>query len=199
MRAASIRTSSRRPRAIHHRRRPRRGGQAARPEPARPTRCSSRNAALGLGVLQELRARDLRPGRDLGLICFDDAPWAPFIDPPISVVSQPAYRMGAQAAALLVERIGGREPQRTAHRPGHRSHRARQLPKAEATEGDTGEGQQCADRWVFWGPFRPLDTHRFDRRSPVRSGRPSVHFLVPGGRRSGIRRFGRPDGGQASR
>ena len=65
------------------------------------------NAALGLGVLQELRARDLRPGRDLGLICFDDAPWAPFIDPPISVVSQPAYRMGAQAAALLVERIGG--------------------------------------------------------------------------------------------
>ena len=65
------------------------------------------NAALGLGVLQELRARNLRPGHDVGLICFDDAPWAPFIDPPISVVSQPAYRMGAQAAALLVERIGG--------------------------------------------------------------------------------------------
>jgi LacI family transcriptional regulator len=65
------------------------------------------NAALGLGVLQELRARDLRPGHDVGLICFDDAPWAPFIDPPISVVSQPAYRMGAQAAALLLERITG--------------------------------------------------------------------------------------------
>ena len=65
------------------------------------------NAALGLGVLQELRARNLRPGHDIGLICFDDAPWAPFIDPPISVVSQPAYRMGTQAADLLVERIGG--------------------------------------------------------------------------------------------
>ena len=49
----------------------------------------------------------MRPGRDLGLICFDDAPWAPFIDPPISVISQPAYRMGAQAARCLVERIGG--------------------------------------------------------------------------------------------
>ena len=65
------------------------------------------NAVLGLGVLQELHARNLRPGDDVGLICFDDAPWAPFIDPPISVVSQPAYRMGSQAAALLVERIGG--------------------------------------------------------------------------------------------
>jgi LacI family transcriptional regulator len=65
------------------------------------------NAALALGVLRELRTRDLRPGRDLGLICFDDEPWAPFIDPPVSVVSQPAYRMGQQAASLLLERIGG--------------------------------------------------------------------------------------------
>ena len=63
------------------------------------------NAALGLGVLEELRARRIRPGEDLGLICFDDAPWAPFTDPPISVVSQPAYRMGAQAAGLLADRI----------------------------------------------------------------------------------------------
>jgi LacI family transcriptional regulator len=65
------------------------------------------NAALGLGVLQELRARALRPGTDVGLVCFDDSPWAPFIDPPISVVAQPAYRMGTQAASLLIDRIGG--------------------------------------------------------------------------------------------
>lgn len=63
------------------------------------------NAALCLGVLQELRMRNLRPGRDIGLICFDDAPWAPFIDPPISVISQPAYRIGEQAARLLTGRI----------------------------------------------------------------------------------------------
>jgi LacI family transcriptional regulator len=63
------------------------------------------NAALTLGVLHELRTREIRPGRDLGLVCFDDAPWAPFIDPPISVVSQPAYRMGEQAAGLLMDRI----------------------------------------------------------------------------------------------
>jgi LacI family transcriptional regulator len=66
------------------------------------------NAALAIGVLQELRARGLRPGQDVGLICFDDAPWAPFIDPPISVVSQPAYRIGEQAARLLIARITDR-------------------------------------------------------------------------------------------
>lgn len=65
------------------------------------------NAALGLGVLHELRTHGLRPGSDVGLICFDDAPWAPFIDPPISVVSQPAYRIGEQAALLLHDRITG--------------------------------------------------------------------------------------------
>ena len=66
------------------------------------------NAALALGVLQELRSRELRPGSDIGLISFDDVPWAPFTDPPISVVSQPAYEVGAQAADLLVRRISGK-------------------------------------------------------------------------------------------
>lgn len=65
------------------------------------------NAALALGVLHELRARGLRPGVDVGLVCFDDAPWAPLVDPPISVVVQPAYQVGARAAELLVQRIGG--------------------------------------------------------------------------------------------
>jgi LacI family transcriptional regulator len=63
------------------------------------------NAALAIGVLAELRARGLRPGRDVGLVSFDDSPWAPFIDPPLTVVTQPAYQIGARAANLLVERI----------------------------------------------------------------------------------------------
>ncbi len=71
----------------------------------RPDALFVANAAMGLGVLRQLRGRGLRPGHDVGLVCFDDAPWAPFIDPPITVVSQPAYRMGAQAAQLLVDRI----------------------------------------------------------------------------------------------
>lgn len=65
------------------------------------------NQALALGVLEELRSRDLRQGTDVGLICFDDAPWARVVDPPIPVVAQPAYEIGAAAADLLVKRING--------------------------------------------------------------------------------------------
>jgi LacI family transcriptional regulator len=60
------------------------------------------NEPMGLGVLAELAERGLRIGRDIGLVTFDDAPWAPFIDPPITVVSQPAYDIGARACELLL-------------------------------------------------------------------------------------------------
>jgi len=65
------------------------------------------NAVLTLGCLEELRARGLVVGRDIGLVGFDDAPWAPLIDPPISVVAQPANEIGRAAARLLLERIAG--------------------------------------------------------------------------------------------
>ncbi|GHF22957.1 LacI family DNA-binding transcriptional regulator [Pseudolysinimonas yzui] len=67
------------------------------------------NTQLALGVIAELRARGLRIGQDVGLIMFDDAPWAPFIDPPISVVAQPAYEIGVHAARLLLSRVTGAE------------------------------------------------------------------------------------------
>jgi LacI family transcriptional regulator, galactose operon repressor len=65
------------------------------------------NEPMGLGVLAELAARGIRVGRDIGLVTFDDAPWTPFANPPITVVSQPAYDIGARACELLLEVIGG--------------------------------------------------------------------------------------------
>ena len=63
------------------------------------------NEPMALGVLAELAGRSLRVGHDIGLVTFDDAPWAPFVDPPITVVSQPAYDIGARACELLLEVI----------------------------------------------------------------------------------------------
>ena len=63
------------------------------------------NSLMALGALEEFAERRLVPGRDLGLIAFDDAPWAPFVNPPMSVVAQPAYAMGAHAGELLIDRI----------------------------------------------------------------------------------------------
>lgn len=67
------------------------------------------NNAMAIGVLEALAELEVRPGSEVGLIAFDDAPWARLLDPPLSVVGQPAYDMGTAAAQLLLERIGGSE------------------------------------------------------------------------------------------
>jgi LacI family transcriptional regulator len=64
------------------------------------------NSTMAIGVLEALSARGLRPGRDVGVVAFDDAAWATLIDPPLTVVAQPAYELGAIAAELLLARIG---------------------------------------------------------------------------------------------
>ena len=63
------------------------------------------NSAMAIGVLAALREHDRRPGRDIGVVAFDDVPWAELIDPPLSVVAQPAYEIGTVAAQLLFARI----------------------------------------------------------------------------------------------
>lgn len=72
------------------------------------------NSAMAIGVLEAMRERGLRPGRDVGVVTFDDAPWARALDPALSVVAQPARRVGCEAARLLLERIS--TPDRPAER-----------------------------------------------------------------------------------
>ena len=86
------------------------GRRAARqlldqPEP--PDALLVANNAMAVGVLETLGELGLRAGRDVGVIAFDDAPWATLLDLPLSVVVQPAYDMGAVGAQLLLRRIGG--------------------------------------------------------------------------------------------
>lgn len=63
------------------------------------------NSRMALGVLDEIARRGLRLGSDVGVIAFDDTTWAPFVNPPLSVVAQPAYDIGTQAAQVLARRI----------------------------------------------------------------------------------------------
>ncbi|MDN5726417.1 MAG: LacI family transcriptional regulator [Propionibacteriales bacterium] len=68
------------------------------------------NSAIALGALAAVAAAGLVVGRDIGLVGFDDSPWAPLMTPPLTVVSQPAYELGADAARLLLARIQGTGP-----------------------------------------------------------------------------------------
>ncbi len=38
-------------------------------------------------------------------MCFDDPSWASFVDPPVTVIRQPATAMGEAAADLLMKRF----------------------------------------------------------------------------------------------
>ncbi|WP_410631965.1 LacI family DNA-binding transcriptional regulator [Amycolatopsis sp. cmx-4-83] len=70
---------------------------------------------MTVGVLQVLAELGLRPGRDVGIVSFDEVPWATLITPSLTVVAQPAYAMGQRAARLLLDRIadGGARPATT--------------------------------------------------------------------------------------
>ncbi|MET0235891.1 MAG: LacI family DNA-binding transcriptional regulator [Kibdelosporangium sp.] len=71
----------------------------------RPDALLVANSTMAIGVLEALSELDLTLGRDVGVVAFDDAPWAPLVNPPLSVVSQPAYDIGKIAAELLMARI----------------------------------------------------------------------------------------------
>lgn len=61
------------------------------------------NAPMALGVLTELSDRGVRVGTEIGVVTFDDALWAPYVSPPITVVALPAYEIGRRAADLLID------------------------------------------------------------------------------------------------
>lgn len=60
---------------------------------------------LALGVIEEAHAQGLRLGEDVRLLGYDGQPWTK--SQGLSTVTQPVEDMGAQAALLLLERLGG--------------------------------------------------------------------------------------------
>ncbi len=73
----------------------------------RPSALFVASNQLTLGTLYAFRACGLRCPEDISLISFDDHDWAPLFSPPLTVVSQPAYRLGQAAAQLLMRMING--------------------------------------------------------------------------------------------
>ena len=61
---------------------------------------------MALEVLRAAKSLGLAVPRQLSLVTFDDADWTSAIDPAVTVVAQPTYRLGFEAARMLIERIG---------------------------------------------------------------------------------------------
>ena len=62
----------------------------------------SSSVVLTAGALTALRERGLRWPDDVAIVGFGDAVWAPMVTPPLTVVEQPAERLGEMAAQLLL-------------------------------------------------------------------------------------------------
>jgi DNA-binding LacI/PurR family transcriptional regulator len=70
-----------------------------------PTAVISGNNTITLGAMQAVHERSIRVPDDLSIIGFDDADWATSMQPPLSVIAQPAYEIGRQATEMLLKRI----------------------------------------------------------------------------------------------
>ena len=74
-------------------------------EKGRPTAVFGVNNLITMSLIKALKKLEIAVPRDLAVIGFDDWEWAPLLEPPITVIAQPAYEMGAKAATLLIKRI----------------------------------------------------------------------------------------------
>lgn len=72
---------------------------------ADPTAIFAANNVIAMGVIDALEKRGLRIPQDIALVCFDDLPNTSHLFPFLTVVVQPAYEIGANAAQLLLSRL----------------------------------------------------------------------------------------------
>lgn len=61
--------------------------------------------SMALGCMQALKARGLRIPTDIAVAGYTNDPAAEFTDPGLTTIAQPSYRIGVEAAALLIKKI----------------------------------------------------------------------------------------------
>jgi LacI family transcriptional regulator len=79
--------------------------ESASGETSYPTAIFAANNVIAMGVIDALEQRGLRIPQDIALVCFDDLPNVSRLFPFLTVVVQPAYDMGVNAAQLLLSRL----------------------------------------------------------------------------------------------
>jgi len=65
------------------------------------------NDLMAIGAMEVLRAAGRRIPEDVAVVGFDDIPFAAFVEPPLTTVAQPTYRLGALAMERLLALMRG--------------------------------------------------------------------------------------------
>lgn len=76
----------------------------------RPTAVLMCNNRMTLGMFVAIRELGLACPRDVSIVGFDDFEWSAYLDPPLTMVRQPAAELGATAAKTVLKRIRHTEP-----------------------------------------------------------------------------------------
>lgn len=74
-----------------------------------PTAILACNNLVGIGAMDALKEKGIRIPDEIELVIFDDLPWFGHLNPPLTVVAQPTFKLGEMAAKLLLEQIRGRK------------------------------------------------------------------------------------------
>lgn len=75
------------------------------PEP--PSALVVASSAMAVGALSALRGHGVAVPRTVALVCFDDTPWTPLVDPPLTALHRQDYMLGQVAAELILARLAG--------------------------------------------------------------------------------------------
>lgn len=104
-------------------------------EPEPPTAFIGANDLMSIALFKAVKKQlGLRIPDDVALLSFDDWEWATLLDPPVTVVAQPAYEMGYMAAELLIKRIR----EKTAdYKPQFMVYQPELIPRRSCGERDT--------------------------------------------------------------
>lgn len=77
------------------------------PDP--PTAIFTTDNLMTLGAVEGTQRAGKRVPEEVSIVGFDDLEWTTIISPPLTVVAQPVYELGATAATRLLARIAGDE------------------------------------------------------------------------------------------
>jgi LacI family transcriptional regulator len=75
--------------------------------PGRPTAVFAGNDLSAISTMDVARSMGLTVPDDLSVIGFDNVPESALVNPPLTTISQPLQRMGAEALRLLIDLIAG--------------------------------------------------------------------------------------------
>jgi LacI family transcriptional regulator len=84
-------------------------------EELEPTAICAANNLIAMGAVEALGERGLRIPHDIALVCFDELPQISRVFPFLTVVVQPAYDMGVNAAQLLLSRLDNEKDLKPRH------------------------------------------------------------------------------------